>query len=281
MAFRTLKQLRVSAAQVEQDHWAGSIGDAVTEGQTQIAAPDRHEGTRFFANFFIQLGEGAEAEHLRLINNGAGQLVTALPGATAAHDAGSYYEIHRIASAVEYNQFIVDAALDVSAEAILGNKESTSLTITTNAAKVGGIEDEYTVPTGFRYINEIAMANAQGAYTEILPLNQVSLLPGATKRMRFSPWLTGWLVEGRSLRILGMGEQDVSAIEDDDLIMADPSYVREYVRLQLLELLSSGSGARAQAALNRIRTQAALVELKKASATSEQRALPGSIVVPL
>ena len=280
MAFQTLKQLRRSAAMGEQDHWDGAITDAAPVGALQIAIAGRREAVGYFRNSFIQLSENAAAEHHRVQENGAGQVSITLPGVATAIASGAYYEIHKLASAEEYNRFILDAVLDVSAEAILGNQEDTSLTVTANANKVGGLEDEYTVPTGFRYIYEICMANSSGAYTEVFPLNQVTLMPGTTKRMRFSPWLMGYLVEGRGLRILGQGEQDISSVIDSTTINVDPSYVREYVRLQLLESLSGGSSARAQAAMQRLRTQASVVELKKMSATSEQRVLPGSLVVP-
>lgn len=281
MAFRTQRQLRHSAALRMRDLWTGTLTNQIVAGGLQIDDSSRQETPGFFRNAYIQI-DILNPQHLRVVDNSGGLISIGEPGSSGTVTATTAYELHKIASASEYNQFIADAVLDATNEIILGNKSDETLVITANALKAGGLENEYTLPTGFRYISEIMVTNAGGAFENMIPQKEYDLLPGSTKKLRLSPWaLHNFCAVGRTLRLLGMGEQDISALTDSTTISCDASFITEFVELQILKLRAGGTGAAADAARLRLTQQAQIVELKRESAAHEARALPGVRVVPL
>lgn len=287
MAYRTLLQLRHAASLRVRDLWRGTLTAAAATSAVTVDSSNRQELVDFFTNGFLHINLDVSlhaAEDLRLLGNGPGVLTLVQPGVQVAHDDNTAYEIHKICSVEDYNQFIIDALIDLAGEAILGNQESTALSITANANKATGMENEYTIPTGMRYITEIMIANAAGVYEDAIPLTPdcVQVLPGTTKRLRLSTYvLSLYGAVGRGIRILGMGEQDASALLDATTVGGDASFITEHVVLSLLRFLARGRGAAAQAALNQINPQTQLVELKREEAGQEARVLPGSLVVPI
>lgn len=283
MASRTVIQLRHAAARRMRDHWQGTLTSTSAVAATTLTDTRRKEISDYFVNGFVQVGgSGDTPEHHRISANVQSTGVMTLAWGLAAEWAsGKSYEIHRAASAQDYNQFIVDAVLDMASEMILGNQSSTSLSLTANAAKPAGLEDEYTIPTGFRYISEVGIDDGAGFYN-VVPLSEVTPMPGSTRKLRFSPWaLSRYGGVGRTIRLLGQGEQDLSAITDATSIICDPSFVLEYIILQFLHLRAAGSGRVADAARQRINAQTQVVEIKRAAAGYESRVPAGALVVPL
>lgn len=277
----TVQTLRHDAARRVRDHWAGSLTAAVDANAASILDSSRVEVTDFFQNGYLHLDVDSDAEDLRVTGNDQDlNTVSIAPVTAAAHDQGTAYEIHKLWSVPEYNGFIADALKSVATEAVTAHLDNTSLTVTANANKPGGIEDEYAIPSGFRYIDEVWVADQVGHFDVRIPNSEVRAIPGSTKKLRFSLRATAAMQVGRTIRLLGQGPPDASSLQDSTVIYIDPDYIVSYVELQVLQPLSGGDTARERAARARVQFLQAYIEDKRYRAVTEHRVLPGSIVVP-
>ncbi|MGK2853869.1 MAG: hypothetical protein ACSLE3_07150 [Microbacteriaceae bacterium] len=273
----TVKVLRHQASRRVRDLWTGSLTAAEAAAQTELSDSKRVEISGYFTNGYLHLGVDAAAEDHRITTNSAGALTIASPLA-AAHASGTVYEIHKLWSTPDYNAFIADAIMSIGSEAVLADKDDESISVEANGLKSSGIEDEYIIPPGFRYINEIWLADSTGAFTSRLPNTEARAL--SSTRLRFSSWATAHMTPGRDIRLIGQGIGGTPPLADTSIVRIDPGYIADYVELQVLAPVSGGTSTRAIAARDRVRYLGASVEMKRSSAVTEHRALPGSLAVP-
>lgn len=279
---RTVAQLRHAAALRVRDLWTGTLTAQASVGNTQLQDSTRIEVPGFFANCFIYIGQDATSEAHRLVNSGAGAVILANDGGIRVVRAeGTVYEIHRLLSVADYNAFITDAILSISTEAVLASIDHSALTITASATKPSGFENEYQLPAQFKYITEVWIEDSGGDFSTLIPMSELSIIAGTTKKLRFTHDIAARSFQaGKRIRILGQGPPGVPALSDTTAVTIDPDFIASYVEMMVLTPIAAGTGARAQAAAARVRTLTALVEAKRASAASEARVAPGSLVVP-
>lgn len=282
MAFSyTVLTLRQDAARRLRDLWTGKISATALVGALQLTSNSRVETIGYFSNAHIHIGADATSEDHRLVTNGPRSLtLPADGGIVTQREIGVDYEIHKLWSVPEYNGFVNDALKSIASEAVLSSMDDQSLIVTANANKPNGVEDEYAMPAGFRYISEIWFEDSAGYFDQRIPNNQARPLPGATRKLRFSEWATAQMTVGRNIRLLGQGLPVLTTLADTSEVSVDPDYVTSYVELQALTPLAGGTSTRAIAARDRVRFLGPMVEQKRAAATSEHRVLPGSLVIP-
>lgn len=280
----TVQTLRHDASRRVRDLWTGSLTSTANAAATTLVDTKRVEVDGFFNNAYLHIGADAAAEDVRVSTNDQSSTnLTITPALAAQKTSGTAYEIHRLWSVPEYNGFIADAIRSIGSEGVLAAYDNSSLTITANANKPAGIEDEYAIPAGFRYIQQVWIADQLGYYYYEVPHREVSVLPGSTKKLRFSPWLCSTVLSsqlGNAIRLLGQGVASPPTLADTSIIEVDPDFVVSYVELQVLIPLAGGQGARAEAAQRRVYQLTPLVEAKRASAVTEHRVLPDSMRVP-
>jgi len=279
---RTVLQLRQAAARALRDHWGGTLTQVASIGSLTVYDTQRIEADGYLANGYLHLGADATAEDHRIIGNAAGGLTLANDGGIVTlRSAGTAYEIHKLGSVAEYNSFITDAIVAAGAEAALASKDDQTLIVTANASKPGGVENEYVIPAGFKYIWEVWVDDQSGYFDQRIPMDQLMLLPGATKKLRFSEWAAAAMLRtGQRIRLLGQALEAEPALADTSVVTVDAQYIVNSVELSMLIPIASGTGARAQAAIARARNLTQLVELRRTDAAADARILPGSLVVP-
>lgn len=284
----TYASMRRAVAIRAGDWWTGTLPATHAAGVLQIDDPNRREAAGFFRNAFLRLGHDRiistpstryTPEDLRIVESRPASFDLAFAN-EYEHLTDMTYEIHRLTDVPTYNSFIAAAIEDAGAEAVVAEYKDVSTAITANANKPGGVEDEYAVPTGLRYITEVRVADANGEYTHTIPLRLIKPMPGSTKMIRFDLMSISGFPAGRLIRISGQGLASSTAQYDDTTIPIDPSFVREYLYNELLMLQSRRSGQLGDFARQRLPAQQQLVELKRMTMQTEYRAEPGVVVVP-
>ncbi len=274
---RTVIQLRQTVARTVRDLWTGTLTTAGTAGDQQLFDTNLLVDLQ---NAYIHLSADAAAEDLRVRSSGDGQIHLAGEiGLAAGIAKDAVWEAHRIADVPAYNSFIRDAIIDAGGEFLLLDKDDQTISLTADATKPVGLEDEYNLPSGFRYIHEVAIADSQGFFRPF-PLRQITIIPGSTKKIRFSTWaLSVFGFVGRTVRLLGQSVEDVPALSDSTSVSTDAAYVRAAVLLDLTRILTGGAGVRAQAAQGQLRTMEASVLLKRETMIPDGIVMPGSVAV--
>ncbi|MBU2249868.1 MAG: hypothetical protein KKD77_24190, partial [Gammaproteobacteria bacterium] len=181
---------------------------------------------------------GEEREFTDWVQTGSTGTIT--PVWTVAPAAGDTYVIFKEYSWAETVQAI-NSAIDIVASRALIEKIDETIT-------VRDATYEYPVPTGFTHIYRISMANGSGVYQETIPGNQYKIIRGmGIPRIHFyrfparqayqdhyysALWADSDLVEGRYLRIEGLGRQP-RLVEDGDICRINPIFI-SYVAGALL-----------------------------------------------
>lgn len=285
---RTVMQLRQAASRRLRDLWIGTLtSSASAAATTLIDTRERVETDHYFRNGYLRLLDHdlCEAEDHRISDSfqPSTSLTLIGEGLQADHIAGSPYEIHKLWSPSEYDGFLADALMSVGSEAVISDvDDSSSVHILANTRKVSGIEDEYFLPAGLRYLERVQVQDINGAFLVDIPLDQIRILPGSPqKRIKFSEWACANLFTvNRRVRLLGQSIPSVDGLVDLTDIAIDPDYLISYVEMCALAPIAAGTNARAQAAARRMQNLTVLVEQKRGQAASENRAAQGAIVIP-
>lgn len=278
MPTRTVIQLRHGAARRVRDLWTGTLTQPATVGDLTLHDAKRIESRAYFGNGFLHVGADATAEDHRLIGNESGGITMANDGGiSTARIAGTAYEIHKLMAVEDYNAHIADAVLSAGPEGVLSNVDDQTLVVAANAAKPGGFEDEYTIPSGIKYINEVSVEDSAGVFRYRVPNDQLKVIGG---KLRFSGWAVGCFeAAGRNIRIIGQGAATVPSLADTSTVAIDADFIMSYVELQALIPIAGGQGARARAASQRVQALTQLLEVKRLEVGTTHRVLPGSLIV--
>ncbi|KKK91207.1 hypothetical protein LCGC14_2715290, partial [marine sediment metagenome] len=204
---RTIRQIRHSIARRFNDLWVGTLTSEAASGTSTLADTARVEAANWFINAYVYVDEDAAGEEHRISASAVGSLT--IPSTLAAtHAIGKKYEIHKLASMTDYNDFILQALKLASTEAVLTNLDYQS---GPGIVFVEG-QFEYAIPTNFRYISEVWMDDSADEFTRNIPLSDLSIVPGTQLKLKFPRWMS--LTTGGKARVLGQGVDTLPANDD-------------------------------------------------------------------
>ena len=278
MTSRTVRQYRNAVARKFNDYWTGTLTSTAASGATVLKDTTRVEVDGFFRNGFIRLNPGSSAVNHRIVESyvDEGTLNIAGVGLAGELASGVAYDLYKNIPAADYDSLIDEAILSTAREGQLSSLDNTSITL------VGGVNDnsyEYTMPSGFSYISEIWIADSAGNYTNFVPLDMVTLLPGSTRKLRFSRHIP--ITDGRAVRLLGQGVHAINTTGDNFAITLDNDYISTHLELGVAKEFSKGEGSVAVNADRRVRDLTQMVEIRRGELATGFRVTPGSLVVPI